>query len=234
MLATGNTYTRYSRGNQFWAMNSKTYAQLKSKLITFTASGDIVANLFGTLPVVNGDVDILEFMPDGDIVGGYGDLYLLAMRSGMTIESDASGIFFIQDNTVFRGKQRADGQPIIPGAFVAININNQEVTTVMDFEADTANNAQLLSLAVGTETLSPAFASTTYAYTLAPTGTSAKIEATSTQAGAKIVISYNGQNVRNGGTVTWLADSTDHPLTVTVQQGNAVRVYTVTVTKASA
>lgn len=234
MLATGNTYTRYSRGNQFWAMNSKTYAQLKSKLITFTATGDIVANLFGTLPVVNGDVDILEFMPDGDIVGGYGDLYLLAMRSGMTIESDASGIFFIQDNTVFRGKQRADGQPIIPGAFVAININNQNVTTIMDFEADTANDAQLSALVVGSETLSPEFASTTYAYTLAPTGTSAKIEATSTQAGAQVSISYNGQNVRNGGTVTWLADGNAHPLTVTVKQGNAVRVYTVTVTKAAA
>lgn len=233
MLATGNTYTRYSRGNQFWAMNSKTYAQLKSKLITFTATGDIVANLFGTLPVVNGDVDILEFMPDGDIVGGYGDLYLLAMRSGMTIESDASGIFFIQDNTVFRGKQRADGQPIIPGAFVAININNQDVTTVMDFEADTANDAQLASLTVGSETLSPVFASTTYAYTLAPTGTNAKVEATASQAGAQVAISYNGQNVRNGGTVTWLADSSAHPLTVTVKQGNAVRVYTVTVTKAS-
>src|SRR5699024_7414048 len=86
MLATGNTFTRYSRGNQFWAMNSKTYATLKSKVIAFTATGDIVANVFGTLPIVNGDIDILEFIPDGDIIGGYGDLYLLAMRSGMTIE----------------------------------------------------------------------------------------------------------------------------------------------------
>ena len=70
MSATGATYTRYNRGTMFWAMNSKTYATLKSKLITFTATGDIVANLFGSLPIVNGDVEILEFMPDGDIVGG--------------------------------------------------------------------------------------------------------------------------------------------------------------------
>lgn len=130
MQATGNTYTRYSRGNQFWAMNSKTYALLKSKLITFTATGDIVANLFGTLPIINGDVDVLEFIPDGDIIGGYGDLYLLSQRSGMTIESSTE-VQFIQDNTVFKGRQRADGQPIIPGAFVAININNQAVTTAM-------------------------------------------------------------------------------------------------------
>ena len=231
MLATGNTFTRYSRGEQFWAMNSKTYAVLKSKLITFTATGDIVANIFGSLPIINGNIDILEFMPDGDIVGGYGDLYLLSLRSGMTIESSRE-VQFIQDNTVFKGKQRADGQPIIPGAFVAININNAEVTTAMDFAADTANDAQLSALAVGTETLSPTFAATTYSYTLAPTGTSAKIEATAAQAGAQVAIAYNGQNVRNGGTVTWLTDGAAHPLTVTVTQGNAVRVYTVAVTKA--
>ena len=96
------------------------------------------------------------------------------------------------------------------------------------------NDAQLTGLLVGSETLSPTFAPTTYAYTLAPTGTSAKIEATASQAAAQIAIAYNGENVRNGGTVTWLADSTAHPLTVTVKQGNAVRVYTVQVTKAGA
>ena len=231
MQATGATYTRYNRGTMFWAMNSKTYALLKSKLITFTATGDIVANLFGSLPIVTGDIDVLEFIPDGDIIGGYGDLYLLAMRSGMTIESSRE-VQFIQDNTVFKGKQRADGQPIIPGAFVAININNEDVTTTMDFAADTANDAQLLSLAVGNETLSPTFASTTYAYTIAAaTGTNAKIEATPAQAGAQVSISYNGQNVRNGGNVTWQADSKPHTLAITVKQGNAVRVYNVAVTK---
>ena len=230
MTATGATYTRYNRGTMFWAMNSKTYALLKSKLITFTATGDIVANLFGSLPIVTGDIDVLEFIPDGDIIGGYGDLYLLAMRSGMTIESSRE-VQFIQDNTVFKGKQRADGQPIIPGAFVAININNVAVTTTMDFAADTANDAQLLSLSVGSESLSPSFASTTYAYTVTASGTNAKIEATPAQAGAQVSISYNGQNVRNGGAVTWLADSNPHTLAITVKQGNAVRVYNVAVTK---
>lgn len=230
MAATGATYTRYNRGTMFWAMNSKTYALLKSKLITFTATGDIVANLFGSLPIVTGDIDVLEFIPDGDIIGGYGDLYLLAMRSGMTIESSRE-VQFIQDNTVFKGKQRADGQPIIPGAFVAININDEAVTTTMDFAADTANDAQLLSLSVGSESLSPSFSSTTYAYTVTASGTNAKIEATPAQAGAQVSISYNGQNVRNGGTVTWQADSNPHTLAITVKQGNAVRVYNVAVTK---
>lgn len=233
MEAIGNTYTRYSRGEMFWAMNSKTYARLRSKLITFTATGDVVANLYGTLPVITGNVDVLEFIPDGDIIGGYGDLYLLALRSGMTIESSRE-VQFIQDNTVFKGKQRADGMPVIPGAFVAININNVNVTTAMDFAADTANDAQLSALSIGNETLSPTFSATTYSYTVTASAASDKIEATAAAAGAQISINYNGANVRNGGTVTWEADNTAHPLTITVKQGNAVRVYTVNVTKASA
>lgn len=233
-MAAGNTFTRYSRGNQFWAMNSKTYATLKSKLITFTASGDIVANLFGTLPIINGDIDILEFIPDGDIIGGYGDLYLWIDRATMQI-SQSEHVQFIQDNTVFKGKARADGSPVIPGAFVAININNAAVTTVMNFAADTANDANLEALVVGTEKLSPApFDPNTTTYTLAAAaGTSAKIEATTAQAAAKVEISYNGKSVGNGGTVTFVADSKAHPLTVTVKNGNATKVYTVNVTKSA-
>lgn len=228
MEATGATYTRYNRGTMFWAMNSKTYATLKSKLITFTASGDIVANLFGSLPIITGDIDVLEFIPDGDIIGGYGDLYLLAMRAGMTIESSRE-VQFIQDNTVFKGKQRADGQPIIPGAFVAININNTDVTTAMDFAADTANDAQLTDLVISGVTLT--FNPATYSYTGTASAATGKVEATPAQAAAQVAISYNGANVRNGGTATWLADSKAHPMTVTVKQGNAVRVYTVNVTR---
>lgn len=233
MEAIGNTYTRYSRGEMFWAMNSKTYAKLRSKLITFTATGDVVANLYGTLPVITGNVDVLEFIPDGDIIGGYGDLYLLALRSGMTIESSRE-VQFIQDNTVFKGKQRADGMPVIPGAFVAININNVNVTTAIDFAADTANDAQLSALSIGSEKLSPTFSATTYSYTVTASATSDKVEATAAAAGAQVTINYNGANVRNGGTVTWTADNTAHPLTITVKQGNAVRVYTINITKASA
>ena len=232
MTATGATYTRYNRGTMFWAMNSKTYATLKSKLITFTATGDIVANLFGSLPIVTGDVDILEFMPDGDIVGGYGDLYLLAQRSGMSIESSYE-VQFLQDNTVFRAKQRADGMPIIPGAFVAININNAEVTTAMDFAADTANDAQLQNLTMNGVTLAPDFDPETYSYSGGTaTSNSVKIEATAAQPGAQVAIAVNGKNLRNGGTAA-LTASASNTITVTVKQGNAVRVYTVTVTGAA-
>lgn len=139
-IAAGNTFTKYNRGTQFWAMNSKTYALLKSKAVKFTASGDVVANVFGLLPIVTGDIDVLEFMPDGDIVGGYGDLYLWAQRSGMTIGADEWGFTNrVRDQTLFFGKERADGMPVIAGAFVAININGSAPTTSMLFAGDVAN-----------------------------------------------------------------------------------------------
>lgn len=227
-VAASQTFNKYARGTMFWAMNSKTYALLKSKAITFTATGDVVANVYGVLPIINGDVDILEFMPDGDIVGGYGDLYLLAQRGGITIEQSRE-VQFIQDNTVFKGKMRADGAPIIAGAFVAININGTSPTTSMVFPPDTANDATLNALTVGSYSLSPEFAATTQAYTVTATNASDAVTATPTQAGAQVAISYGGKNIKNGGNVTWTTGT--NPLTITVTNGNDTIVYTVSVTK---
>lgn len=227
-MAAGATFTTYSRGDQFWAMNSKTYRRLQSKLIAFAATGNIVAALGGTLPIIGGDVDILEFMPDGDIVGGYGDLYLLSDRGQMKIQSSTE-VQFLQDNTVFKGTRRADGQPVIAGAFVAININNAAVTTALDFAADSANDATIDGLTIGNETLSPSFNAGVYSYAVTASAASDKVDVTTAQADASVAIAYAGKNVKNGGTVTW--ESGANPLTVTVKKGNVTRVYTITVTK---
>ena len=55
------------------------------------------------------------------------------------------------------------------------------------------------------------------------------MEATPSQAGAQVAIAVNGKNLRNGGTAS-LTASQANTITVTVKQGNAVRVYTVTIT----
>ena len=190
-LAAGNTFTKYSRGDQFWAMNSKTYNYLKSKAITFTASGDIVANVFGVLPIINGDIDILEFMPDYDIVGGYGDLYLWAQRAGMTIDS-SEHVQFIQDNTVFRGKERADGTPVIAGAFVAINIKNVDVTTEMLFAGDDANTVSGLLMSTATASVAAGSKITLKAIPL-PFGAEAPITWTSATTAKATVNSTTGE-----------------------------------------
>ena len=237
-VAAGNTFTKYSRGEQFWAMNSKTYNLLKSKVITFTATGDIAANVFGVLPIINGNIDILEFIPDNDIIGGYGELYLWAQREGATIGMDMNGYTLrVSDNTLFYAKERADGQPIIPGAFVAINIAGSSVTTSMTFPGDKANDATLQSLAVGALSLSPSFDADTMTYTASATNatSSAAVTATPAQNGAQVGITVTSgtttKNVTNGGSAALAVGA--NVIRVAVTQGNASRTYTVTVTRAS-
>lgn len=63
-------------------MNSVTYNQMMSNATVIDATGAIVARVNGVMPVVGGDIVVLEFIPDGDIIGGFGDLYLLGERQG--------------------------------------------------------------------------------------------------------------------------------------------------------
>lgn len=51
---------------------------------------------------------------------------MFAVRGGMTIEQSRE-VQFIQDNTVFKGKMRADGMRVIAGAFVAITLKEHSL-----------------------------------------------------------------------------------------------------------
>ena len=238
-VAAGKTFTLYNRGEMSWCMNSKTYAYLESKAIATTMTGEWVAIIGGRLPIVSGDIDVLEFMPDYDIVGGYFDLYLWAQREGVELGTDMNGFTLrVKDNTLLWGKERGDGQPIIPGAFVAMNIYNQSVTTTMTFAGDTANDADLEALTVGALSLSPSFDAGVVTYTASATNAtaSAAVTATPAQNGAAIGITVtapNGsvKNVVNGQAAALAVGA--NVIAVTVKNGNAVKVYTVTVTRAS-
>ena len=233
-VAAGNTFTRYSRGELFWAMNSKTYSYLKSKAIATTVTGEWVAMIGGRLPIVSGDIDVLEFMPDYDIVGGYGELYVYAQREGLMLGSDYVGfINRVADQTVFFAKERGDGAPIIPGAFVAMNIKNIDVTPTFSFPADAANDATIASLSIG-ETLSPTFDKDTLTYTATASNDSDVITAIMSQMTAQVKItlkkgSADAVEILNGSTVTWATGS--NVLTFTTKQGGSTLTYTVTVTK---
>lgn len=227
--AAANDFTLYNRGEEFWAMNTKTYRKLMSKAITFTAEGNVVANLYGTLPVIGGNIDVLEFIPDGDIIGGYGDLYLWGQRESIVLGADPTGrTNRILDETLFFGKERADGLPVIAGAFVAININGSAVTTTHSFPGDTANNANLASLAIG-ETLSPSFDAGVVSYTATASRASDTVTAIADDPDAQVVVEYNGAQILNGSSVTWVSGTKN--LVVTVKKGTATKVYTVAVTK---
>ena len=128
----------YSNGGKMWIMNSNTYAAILAKSIAFNAAGALVASVNQTMPIVGGDVILLEFVADNDIIGGYGSLYLLAERAfGQFASSDQ--VLFIEDQTVFKGTARYDGMPVIGEAFVIVNIANSTPTTVVAFASDVAN-----------------------------------------------------------------------------------------------
>jgi HK97 family phage major capsid protein len=211
-------YNRYARGEMFWAMNSKTYGELKARAIATNLSGEFVAMIGGSLPIVSGDIDILEFMPDNDIVGGFGDLYLTVIRRGMSIEQSRE-VQFIQDNTVFKAKMRADGVPVIAGAFVAINIAGSTPATSMLFAADTANTVAGVIL--------PATASVA-------AGASIKLPATLLPFGVKGEITWTSgttakATVDADGTVTGVASGTS---VITAAAAGQSATCTVTVTSA--
>jgi len=128
----------YSDGRKFHAMNSVTYAYLMSTLLNFNAAGALVTGMQNQMPVLGGDIVILDFMPDYDIVSGYGDLYLLVEREG-TVLAASEHVKFIEDQTVFKGLARYDGLPVIAEGFVLMNIKGTDVTTSAVFPSDLAN-----------------------------------------------------------------------------------------------
>lgn len=130
---------KYSRGEKVWAMNEATYTALKVEGLTINAAGAIVSGVEGTMPVAGGVVEVLEFIPDNVIIGGYFDLYLLAERAGTRLDSSEHAMF-LQDRTVYRGTARYDGMPVIAEGFVAIGINGTAPSASgISFAPDEAN-----------------------------------------------------------------------------------------------
>ena len=138
LVDSGAAKGKYSRGAKFWAMNETTYTKLVAESMSINASGAIVSGVNGTMPVIGGDLVVLDFIPDNVIIGGYGDLYLLGERREITLNRSEHARF-IQDQTVFKGTARYDGQPAIAEGFVAIGIGGTTPSATMSFAPDTAN-----------------------------------------------------------------------------------------------
>ena len=139
ILATGAAKGKYSRGEKVFVMNETTYSKIVAESLAVNAAGAIVAGVDGRMPIVGGVIEVLDFIPDNVIIGGYFDLYLLAERAGTSI-SQSEHVQFIEDNTVFKGTARYDGTPVIDEAFVAIGIAGTTPDAQMDFAEDTANS----------------------------------------------------------------------------------------------
>lgn len=130
---------KYSRGEKVWVMNETTYTALVAKTVSINAQGQIVAGVNGSMPVIGGVIEVLNFVPDNVIIGGYFDLYLLGERAGNQFAS-SEHYRFLQDQTIFKATARFDGQPVISEGFVALGLNNTTPTAAMTFAEDIANS----------------------------------------------------------------------------------------------
>lgn len=130
---------KYSRGEKVWVMNEMTYGKLMAAAMTNDYFGQIVSGVDARMPVVGGIIEVLPFIPDNMVFGGYLDLYLLAEREGTRLEQ-SEHVHFIQDKTVFKGVARYDGLPVIAEGFVAIGLDGvTPAATGISFAADSAN-----------------------------------------------------------------------------------------------
>lgn len=135
---SGAAKGKYSRGEKVWVMNETTYTNLLANALSINAAGAITSGVGGTMPVAGGVIEVLNFIPDNVIIGGYFDCYLLAERAAIRVDVSEHARF-VEDFTLFRGKARYDGLPVIAEAFVAIGINGVTPAATMTFAADTAN-----------------------------------------------------------------------------------------------
>lgn len=129
---------KYSRGERVFVMNETTYTAIASALVSINANGNVVTGIVDRMPVVGGIIEVLDFIPDNVIIGGYFDLYLLAERAGQKFAT-SEHVRFLQDQTVMKGTARYDGQPAIAEGFVAMALGTTAPTATMTFAPDTAN-----------------------------------------------------------------------------------------------
>lgn len=129
--------SRYSSADYIWIMNKKTHLTIKKNMLNVDANGLYVAG--NELPIIGGQIIELSFMPDNVIVGGYGDLYLLAERAGIEINTSEHA-FWTADQTGFKGTARYDGKVLDVNGFVAIGINGADGDDMVHtFPQDGAN-----------------------------------------------------------------------------------------------
>ena len=150
VAAFGAAKGKYSRGEKVFVMNEKTYTELMAATVQVDSNGRIVAGVSDIMPVVGGIIEVLGFLPDNVIIGGYFDLYTLAERAGAKFAS-SEHVRFLQDQTVYKGTARYDGAPAIAEGFVAIGLGgNTPAANAVTFAPDAANEVTAIALNTAT------------------------------------------------------------------------------------
>lgn len=123
-----------------WLMNPTTSAHVDAE----ATYANVLAlgakdNPENWMPVLGGHREILDFIPDDNIIVGYFDLYGFAEREGGKV-ANSDLPMFLSNKTVFKAVTYADGMPLVPDAFAVIGINSTSPTTSLSFDPDYANS----------------------------------------------------------------------------------------------
>ena len=215
-LASGAMKSDYSRGEIVWVMNRTTYTKIMAQTVATDAQGRIVSGVSDRMPVTGGIIEVLNFIPDNTIIGGFFDLYLLAERDGAKF-AQSEHAFFINDATVFKGTARYDGQPVIAEGFIVIGLESTTPdATAVAFAPDVANIVKGIVISQSAATLEEGATLALYASTIPE--------------GAEITWSSSDDTyatVDDNGVVTAVATGS---AVITAVSGSASASCTVTVT----
>lgn len=126
----------YDTGTLVWVMNKKTHTKLIAESLGVNSAAAIVAGgAQGTMPVLGGDIVELKYIPDDTIIFGYFGNYSLVERAGTKLDQ-SEHVRFLDDQTVFRGTARYDGDLAIREAFAVYGLGKAPVTDAPAFAGE--------------------------------------------------------------------------------------------------
>lgn len=133
--ASGIVENDYDTDGILWVMNKKTHTKLVAESMGTNAAAAIAAGMSNTMPVIGGAIEELKYIPDDTIIFGYFKNYVLAERAGTKI-AQSEHVRFLEDQTVFKGTARYDGDLVIREAFAVFGIGKAPDTTAPKFAGE--------------------------------------------------------------------------------------------------
>lgn len=125
----------YDTGEITWVMNKKTHTKLISESMGVNSAAAIAAGMGKEMPIIGGEIVELKYIPDDTIIFGYFKNYLLAERAGSKL-SGSEHAKFLEDQTVFKGTARYDGDLVIREAFAIYGLGKAPDTEAPKFAGE--------------------------------------------------------------------------------------------------
>ena len=133
------------------------------------------------------------------------------------------------DSTVVPAETMAALEAILYGTEGGSDARLPLPAEVISILGGQSTNAQLSSITIGSSTLAPTFAASTYAYGTTTSNTKDAVSATAAE-GTTVVIKANGTTIDSGDEVTWVSGPNTVEITAS-KAGSNTKTYTVSVVK---